>query len=79
VLRGQRLVDVALRAQFQVGQGLADAQALGLGVVERLIDFLGGDDAPFDEDFAQLLLLLGHRDTSPVVVRYPGGSSEDTG
>lgn len=79
VLRGQRLVDVALGAELQVDQGLTDPQALGLGMVERFIDFLGGDDAPFDEDFAQLLLLLGHRDTSPLKVRYPGGSCEDTG
>ena len=51
VLLGQGLIDVDLAAQFQVNQGLANAQALGLGVLKGLGDLAGGDDAPLNEDF----------------------------
>jgi hypothetical protein len=60
VLGGQGLVDVALAAQLQVDQGLADAEVLGLGVVQGLLDLLLRDDAPLDQLFPELLLCLGH-------------------
>ena len=55
---GQGLVDVGLGAQLEVDQRLADAQVLGLGVVQAPADLLGLNDPPFDQDFAQLLLCL---------------------
>ena len=41
VLRGQRLVDVGLAAQLEIDQGFADAQVLGLGVLQGLGDLVG--------------------------------------
>ena len=42
---------------------------LALGVLEGLVDFLGVDDSPLDQNFAQLLLLFGHGVRSRGLVR----------
>ena len=46
---------------------------LALAVLQGAVDFGGGDDSPFDENFAQFLLLLCHGEFSlEPQAGYPG-------
>ena len=65
----RRLEDVVLAAQLEVHQGLADAKALGLGVVEGVLDLLGVDDAPLDQQLAEALILCHSKHSKDAAYR----------
>ena len=78
ILSRQGLGHLVLIAHLQIDQCLTDAQVLGLGVLQRLVNFLGIEKFPLRQDFAQPLLLLGHVDASFSASLTPAGDRHKT-
>ena len=54
------LVTSSSRAELQLDQGLADPLVVLRGVLEGVLQGLGADDLPVDQDLADFLFLSGH-------------------